>query len=193
MDELRGGYADKRRGRHFKFGRYPQGSKGEIKPLTWLVLRCGRDHLLAIAESGLDCKPYNEKQCSVDWSVCTLRRWLNEVFFIRAFDERERSLILPSRLDGGADSASADRVFLLSLDEAESLFAKDAARRAAPTDFAAANGVYKEGSGACFWWLRSRGDGSGYAACVDCAGGLGGCNLVFSCGNAVRPALRLAL
>lgn len=193
MNELRKIYSDKRRGGRFKFGRYPQGADGRVKPITWRVLRCGRDHLLVIAERGLDCRPYNERQRAVTWSECGLRRWLNEKFLLRAFDERERSLILPVRLADDTGPDTEDRVFLLSSAEAQSLFVSAAERRTVPTDFAAANGAYAGGSGTCFWWLRSRGDGSGYAACVDGDGGLGGCNMVFNCGNAVRPVIKLAV
>ena len=200
MAELRGLYADKRVGDRFEFGRYPQGADVEVKSVTWRVLQREKDYLLVIAEQGLDCKPYNEDFCDITWADCSLRRWLNADFYNRAFNEQERALILPARIANNAGPATEDRVFLLSLDEAESLFASDSARQAVPTDFAVKNGAYTSdsykigGSGCCWWRLRSRGWNDDGAADVIDAGGVSDIGGSVSCGSgAVRPAFKIAL
>ncbi|MBQ7529976.1 serine/threonine protein kinase, partial [bacterium] len=86
--------ASKRVGDRFEFGRYPQGPNGEVRPITWRVLRRDSDGLLVIAEMGLDAKPYNEEEVGViTWSDCTLRRWLNSEFYEKAFNQQEQFLI----------------------------------------------------------------------------------------------------
>lgn len=186
-------YADEQAGGLFEFGRWPQGLKGEVLPITWRVLRRDADSLLAVAEKGLECKPFHENYCRVSWMDCSLRRWLNDDFYTFAFEEEERSLILPSRICNNACPATEDSVFLLSVDEAESLFADDNDRRAEAADFAVANGVNAH-EGRCFWWLRSRGSYDINTADVDDSGivNSGGSNVNYR-GSAVRPALRLVL
>ena len=107
------------KGDYFRFGRYPQGSNGEVLPITWTVLHRDKDSLLVISALGLDTKPYNLDERPVTWSECTLRGWLNDEFLLKAFTESERALIEVSSLDNGDDPPTEDRVFLLSADEAE--------------------------------------------------------------------------
>ena len=78
-----------------KFGRYPQGANGEVKPIEWIVLDAdyagtGKDTRLLLSRYGLDAKPYNEEWEDVTWETCTLRSWLNGEFLERAFTEEER-------------------------------------------------------------------------------------------------------
>lgn len=193
-------YADTQVGDCFEFGRYPQGANGEIKPITWRVLQRGEDSLLAIAERGLDCKPYHEESCDISWADCSLRRWLNGEFYTAAFNERERCLILPVTNSNDAGPATEDRVFLLSRAEASSLFTKRIERRAVPTEFALQQGVWTVNSescawsGCCEWWLRSRGDESFQAASVRTDGDVYDICANVNCdNNAVRPVLKLNL
>ncbi len=199
-------YANKQVGERFEFGRYPQGANGEIKPIIWRVLRRDADGLLVVAEQGLDCKKYHDKWVlfsSVTWEKCTLRRWLNSDFINRAFSEKECGLILAVSVSNNAGSSTVDRVFLLSKDEANKLFAGNKDRRCKPTVYAVKEGAYLDSNGNCLWWLRSR-PGSLHdtdATCVRSDGDIpnyvvaslfGGYD-VGSGEIAVRPALKLAL
>ncbi len=197
---LRAVYADKRVGDRFEFGRYPQGADGEVKSVTWRVLQREKDYLLVIAELGLDCKPYNEDYCNITWADCSLRRWLNADFYNRAFSEQERALILPTRIANNAGPATEDRVFLLSVEEAERLFADDNDRMLVPTVYAIKNGVYTndeymiDGIGCCWWWLRSRGWSVNSAAVVSIGRGVYDYgDSVHNVRDAVRPAFKIAL
>ncbi len=190
---LHDAYANKRVGECFEFGRYPQGANGEIEPITWRVLQREADHLLVIAEKGLDCKRYNDKYCNVTWADCTLRHWLNSEFYDKAFNEQERNCILQTSIVNNVGPKTGDRISLLSVDEAECLFASENARRAEPTKYAAKNGVYTN-EGYCWWWLRSRGNYDSHAANVCTNGGVNDDgNYVNDVDRAVRPAFKIAL
>ncbi|MCR4784918.1 MAG: OmpH family outer membrane protein [bacterium] len=158
-------------GDRFEFGHYPQGANGEVKPITWRILRHNSDGYLVIAEQGLDCKKYNEEYCDITWADCTLRRWLNDEFYKKAFSSEEQSLIKTASICNNAGPSTDDRIFLLSTDEATSFFANDKDREAKPTAYATKNGAYTRSDsdqwkGNTWWWLRSRGRNSGRAADV---------------------------
>ncbi len=195
---LRAIYADRQVGDTFEFGRYPQGANGEVEPIIWRVLRLDSDSLLVIAEDGLDARPYNEEQIDITWEDCTLRSWLNEEFFYKAFNEQEQSLIKTSHLSNNAGPSTYDRIFLLSADEVEAFFADSGDRVCQPTGYAVEqcadvyHNPYDEYDGNAWWWLRSRGCDSYYAVIVYYVGDL--CNYgVRINGGSVRPALRLAI
>ncbi len=186
-------YAYKQVGECFEFGRYPQGANGDSKSITWRVLQRYVDHLLVIAERGLDCKPYNTGFISIDWAGCTLRDWLNSEFYDKAFYEQERACILKTSIVNDAGPKTEDYIFLLSVDEAKSLFANDMERCAKATEYADGNGTFVY-LGRCWWWLRSRGNHVDDAAYVRADGHVyvnGG--RVQHDNIAVRPALKLAL
>ncbi len=194
VDALRTIYADKLVGERFEFGRYPQGANGEIMPITWRVLRREKDHLLVIAEQCLDFKSYHTEQCPIVWADCALRRWLNSEFYDQAFNEQERGCFLQTCIVNDTGPNTDDCIFLLSVDEAESSFANDIERRAKLTGYAAEKGVFNDGDGDCFWWLRSRGYYEDHAALVYTNGAVHASGLAVVRGIfAVRPAFRIAL
>lgn len=174
--------------------------------LSWIVLRREYDKVLLIAEKMIACRQYHEVWTDITWEECSLRRWLNEKFFYDAFGaaERERVALACNQnpdneryrhsVEGGR--TTWDRVFLLSLDEAETYFSDDRSRVAEITPYAreqyGQKGYVSAPSG--WWWLRSPGDDGDGAACVAPGGGVNdggigvGLDYVF-----VRPALWLNL
>ncbi|MCR4784115.1 MAG: sel1 repeat family protein [bacterium] len=193
VPSLRDVYANKRVGEYFEFGRYPQGPNGEIKPITWRVLRRDSNGLLVIAQHGLDAKPYNEERVDITWADCTLRHWLNGEFFNKAFNEQEQSLIKTSNLSNNAGPSTDDRIFLLSIDEATSLFANGDDRITKPVAYAIKNGAGIWGKndrwkGNAWWWLRSRDNFSFSAAFVLHDGDVGFYSYVHISYGSVRPA-----
>ena len=100
--------------------------------------------------------------------------------------------------DTPGEDGTDDRIFLLSIDEAKSLFANDKDRAINPTIYALKNGVYASTSDNwwkwnTWWWLRSRG-GNGYrAANVGCDGDVCYGYYVCNFGGCVRPACLLAI
>lgn len=190
------------------FGSYPQTAEGERRPIEWLVLKREKDRALLISRYALDAKPYNSTLTATTWAECSLRSWLigrkKEDFPQIAFTEEERERILPTSVSADKNplyrtkpgNPTTDKVFLLSIPEANLLFSSDKARRCAPTDYAKKQGAYTynkckaEGKPACWWWLRTPGDNSRSASgvldngCVDEIG-----NNVYDDDVGVRPAL----
>ncbi len=134
----------------------------------WRVIDRSGNRLLLISEKNIADKEYNKSNDNVTWETCTLRKWLNNDWLSSAFSDGERAMIEETTVKnpdnpeygtkGGNDTV--DKVFLLSIDEANKYFLSDADRM---------NGSW--------WWLRSPGHGQGMVACVYGNGG------VYSGGN----------
>ena len=179
------------------FGSYHHQSGRKKEPIEWLVLAIEVGRALLISKYVLDCKKYNEKKENVTWETCTLRKWLNEEFLNTAFSQFEQAKIQSTRIDNPNNTrygtkggnATTDKIFVLSIDEAEKHFSSKAARECNPTKYAKHNGASVD-SGNCNWFLRSSGNDSNFAAYVLSLGivnvyGLG----VDSTDVGIRPAL----
>ena len=194
-------------GNYVNFGSYPQTQNGNDKtPIEWRVLESDGETALLISRYALDCRPYNEKYEDTTWEQCTLRGWLNNKFFNKAFSTEEKQYILQSNVSADKNpkystnpgNATKDNVFLLSIVEANKYFKSDDAKKCAPTDYAIQQGAYTsdsykvEGRRACCWWLRSPGYISNYAARVNTDGFISNNGVSYSF-NAVRPCVRVRL
>lgn len=160
-------------GDHVFFGAYEQDgdtSNGK-EDIEWLVLARENNRILVISEKALDSQPYNEKYVDITWETCTLRKWLNGTFVNSAFSETERAKIPTVTVsadknpvyDTNPGNATQDKVFLLSITEAEKYFTTNEARKCVPTEYAIDQGAHtsdsytKNGEATCWWWLRSPG------------------------------------
>lgn len=195
-------------GDSYIFGTYEQDnniSNGK-EAIEWTVLDKDGMSLLLVSKQALDCQQYNTSDTDVTWENCSLREWMNGTFLNNAFSTEERALIQSTTVSADKNprystdpgTATTDKVFLLSINEAEKYFNSDEARKCAPTAYAKAQGAwlsddtYKTQSGAatCWWWLRSPGNSQYIAAIVNIGG------LVYYTGYgvdydniSVRPAL----
>ncbi|MDR0197803.1 MAG: DUF6273 domain-containing protein [Oscillospiraceae bacterium] len=155
----------------------------------WRVLDKKDGKALIITDKVIDDRAYNEKQEVVTWETCDLRAYLNGEFY-NSFGKADKARVAETQVinndnpaygtPGGNDTT--DKIFLLSIDEANEYFSDDNARVA-----------YNSEGNASGWWLRSPGSLSIYAANVFLNGSvnvLG--NHVFVNGG-VRPALWLNL
>ena len=152
----------------------------------WRALEVDREAETAIliAEESVCDKAYHDKTENVTWEQCSLRKWLNEEYYEKTFSEEEKAAIQECELKnpdnpkygtkGGNDTR--DRVFLLSIDEAERYFKDDMDR---------ATGSW--------WWLRSPGGEQNYASIVLRDGVLGSYTSAGIHKITVRPAFRINL
>lgn len=103
-------------------GRYPQTAQGtDDSPVEWLVL-CVRDgKALLISRYALDTMPYDAAGIEgTSWRRCSLRAWMNDMFFHTAFNAAEQDLILMTK--DAEDKGCDDSVFAISTRETECLF-----------------------------------------------------------------------
>ena len=155
--------------------------------MLWKVLKIqDRKALVITTDNVRDAMPYHETCVDITWSDCTLRKWLNCEFLNGCFTEAEQARIVSCTLNNDDNTAfianipggapTTDKIFLLSIDEARTLFADDQSR---------ANGTS--------WWLRSPGIFEYDAAEVEEEGKVddGGSHVSFY--NGVRPALWIDL
>ena len=129
------------------FGHY-MGLKGN----GWIVLDKKDDKLLILSEYVICLKKFNEELEDVTWSTCSLRKWMNTEYLTQAFSEKELERIAdtsvytePCRYYKSSDGEyTIDKVFLLSIEEAEKYFSTDEDRMTTTTK-----------GKKCWWWLRT--------------------------------------
>ena len=220
-------------GKYFTLGRYEQDNKRENgpEPIQWMVLARDGDRVLVISRYVLDCVRYDEEYRRVTWETCTLRSWLNGEFLNAAFDPEEQLLIPPTHVtadpnpdfdvDPGEDTE--DKLFLLSIPEAEAYFHPDpyviplantgdhklvgkvlakyeanpSTLYCKPTAYAAARGNVPRGGafkGAADWWLRAPGMRASSAATADPYGLFDTWGHLVNCDGGTRlPGVRPAM
>ena len=192
-----------------KFGKYEQDnnlSNGK-EDIEWDVLAKEDNRVLLISKYALDRKEYNTERTDITWETCSLRKWLNGTFMDSAFDDTEKTIVKESKVsadsnpeyDTNAGNATTDKIFLLSINEAEKYFGSVEDRKCTSTEYAKANSAYtsssytKNGVPTCWWWLRSPGDDQDYAALVPVVGSVyyyG--DWVHIANGCVRPAMWLS-
>ena len=192
------------------FGTYEQDNDttNGKEDIEWLVLAKENNRILVVSDKALDCKPYNQSRDYVTWETCSLRNWLNNDFINAAFTAEERAKIPTVTVSADKNpeyntnpgNATKDKVFLLSIVEAEKYFTSDEARMCVPTEYAISNGAYTSGSytkggkATCWWWLRSLGWNRNYAARVNLFGSvnMSGHNANYD-NTSVRPAMWITI
>ncbi len=180
-----------KKGDIIKFGAYEQDNDytNGKEAIQWIVLEKTKKSMLVISKYALDRLPYNTNG-KTTWEKCTLRKWLNEKFYSKAFNKTEQGLIKTVTLEnfdnpykntpGGNDTK--DKVFLLSLFDmrnsdygfSDEYGTYDENRRCAPTAYTKIHtysyNKTKDGEDACYWWLRSPGYYANDAAYVHSGG-----------------------
>ncbi len=182
-DSIKGdsGYNSNQKNNGYDYGTY----WFKYEPLQWKIL--DESTGLVLCENVVDSQPiqetsgywdettqqrYNDetrKSFHGDYSVSSVRKWLNDNFFYTAFDEIENKIIIDSEIinESPSDSlynseSTKDKIFLLSYDEAcnmdfgfLSADSKDDLRiPKISTDYAKCQGL-NEYDGSSWWWLRS--------------------------------------
>lgn len=158
---------------------------------SWLVLDQKGKRRLLLSEKLVDVRPYHDKNEPVTWADCALRAWLNGEF-LDTFREKDRERIPETAvrnppnpkyaIRGGGETR--DRVFLLSLEEAELYLG----------GFGDLLVARNEEDHPRWWHLRSPGEAEDVAASVS-AGGMidyhGVSEAIDRALGGVRPALWL--
>ena len=116
------------------FGEYDIDKDGKDKEeMEWIILDKEDDKILVVSKYAVAEKSYHTNSAEIDWSDCSLRKWLNDDFYNECFSQEDQEKIIKSNLinddysvrdpntaefkDGG--SPTEDFVFALSKTEAE--------------------------------------------------------------------------
>ena len=193
------------------FGQYEQDDNSINGPeeIEWQVLAVENGKALLISKYAIDAIPYDlweRGDYYLTWEECSLREWLNVDFYNSAFSIKEKSAIMEVMLsnkdnpvyycEGGNDTI--DRVFLLSIEEAQNYFNSDSARQCKSVAYAKGynnnSRISTDWAGNTWWWLRSPGGISQSAAGVTYSGVIdpGGRDMYSNIG-VIRPAIWLKL
>lgn len=185
----------------FTYGSYEQDgfSSDGRELIEWVVLDKADGKALLLSNQAIDCVPYNNQNVGCTWATCSLRKWLNDTFYKKAFSTEEREWILKSRVAAHENPDSStnpgmdtdDYIFLLSVNEVKQYLSNDSDRMCSPTEYAVTQGAFRnESLGTCWWWLRTPGNTSQDASSVNSDGTIdtddGSVNSGKGC---VRPAM----
>lgn len=193
------------RGDIVTFGSYEQDKNLNNGPedIEWLVLGITKDgkSMLLISRYILDCVQYNDEKVGVTWEDSYVREWLNDTFLNEAFTRTEQKylkeiyseMLCNPQYGTSGGNGTRDMVTLLSIEEAEALFASDKDRRCKATPYAKRQGTQVYESGA--WWrLRSPGQFETSAASVYAGGQIayaGDSMWDYGCG--IRPVIMVSI
>ena len=190
-------------GDYVLFGSYEQDndtSNGK-EDIEWLILDKEDDRILVISRYALDWQPYDTTFRKITWETCSLREWMNGTFLNEAFTEQERSRVPSVTVSAdknpdyitAAGNDTTDQVFLLSITEANKYFSLNEERQCTAIAYAFAQGANKVSNDNCWWWLRSPGYLSNYAAGVFGNGGISRGGNYVTDSHGVRPTLWIDL
>lgn len=162
---------------------------------VWLVLERLEDRILILSRDVLEHRAYHNAPESVTWETCDLRSYLNRTWIDRQLSQDEAHRVVETTVNNPSNTKygiaggnpTSDKVFLLSLQEAEYYFTGS-------PDLLKARG--KDTEETVWWHLRSPGEASDVAASVS-SGGLidyhGTAECVDDATGGIRPAMWLTI
>ena len=164
------------------FGRMEldENTKNGPEDVEWTVLAAEEDRSLLIARQALFNQPFDNSPshpASMSWGTSTLRDWLQTECIDTMFTRSERAMILAEQ-----HGSLSDKIFLLSIGEADQLFDRQQSRQCA------LYGDRKQRPGQ--WWLRTNGASrSNSIAYVDKDGAISYAGLGCGASMLIRPAI----
>lgn len=188
--------------KYITFGSYEQDNNiyNGKEPIEWLVLEEKDGKALVISKYILDNQCFFTREMSgLTWDESAIRVWMNDDFYNSAFSESEQSRILETtvkakenpdifilfRQPPGEDTR--DKLFLLSIDEADYYFSTQEERVCQATEY-----VKRDGLKRIEWGLRTPGEYSGDMTFVYDSGQIGwGSGYLRAVG--VRPVMWITL
>ena len=166
----------------------------KVEPIKWKVLEDKEGKVFIFSELLLDAHRFDNS--SKDYSISSIRSWLNNEFYNKAFTEKQKVLIENTTLKD--ISNVTDKVFLLSKDEITNKsygFSNDEyycnkARCKKVTDYAKAKYAYEsKGNKNGVYWLRTPSNHYSSGACDVSDLGYVSWDYVDRDDNGVAPAL----
>lgn len=172
------------RQRSVDLGHYEQDNdlSNGAEVLDWVILERRNGMALLMCTRGLEPMAYSAAKKDVTWENSDVRAWLNSEFIDSAFTAWEQEMILETVVknpanptngtEGGNDTV--DRVFLLSVDEAQYYFQDDDDRDFSHSAYAGAKGALSKrgrtSDSLTSWWTRTPGSSQSQAVAVNISG-----------------------
>ena len=164
----------------------------KVEPIKWKVLENKDGKAFLFSELILDAHRFDDSPN--DYSISSIRKWLNNEFYNKAFTDKQKELIENTTLKD--ISNVTDKVFLLSKEEITNTsygFNSDNDRCKKVTDYAKANYAFeyegnkknKGNKNGCYWLRTSSSSG---ACSVDYNGDVDWGNVYYD-NTGVAPAL----
>ncbi|MBO4485040.1 MAG: hypothetical protein J5738_06595 [Lachnospiraceae bacterium] len=156
-------------GECFKFGSYEldgDPSNGN-ESIQWIVLKKVGMTVQLCSKDILVYQSFNESERDITWKTCSLRTWLNNEFYSKAFSPNEQKKIMSTDVKAEDNSkygtkggdTTKDKVYLLSEDELYDLVDSGVVDASCP--HTENNKLFRAQSG---FWLRSPGKTQSLAA-----------------------------
>ncbi|MBQ8828097.1 MAG: DUF4366 domain-containing protein [Clostridia bacterium] len=181
-------------------GTYEQDNNSDNgkEAVSWIVLDAREGKALVISEKILDCRVFHKSSVAA-WSSSDVRAWLNGTFYSEVFSDSEKSYVQLRKISNVStvtvgDRFTEDRLFLLSVTEANAY--NDILDKAGniSTAYAVSKGLFtEEGNG--YWWLRTAGADDKHTAMVNPDGSVykSGCIASYLNMGGIRPAMWIDL
>ncbi len=160
-------------GDEISFGEYG----GEA--IIWQVIDTKESgEALLISKYTIEAKVFNERENYKEvWEKSDIRTWLNDDFYSEAFNSEAQKLISKTEIQNNANPQygtaagmdTEDKVFLLSVEEAENYFSSNSDRKCWPAGYVS-DAITDDSDGSTAWYLRTPGQEEGLVATVGSTG-----------------------
>ena len=150
----------------------------KVEPIRWRILSESDGNATIMCDMIIDVGIYGTKGTKNNYAMSEIRRWLNDNFYVSAFNDLQRQIIVATNVDNSAASTgyaqnpyacenTYDFVYLLSYKDAlnsgygfETIAPfSDESKMLITSDYTRALGAWmstsKSNYGAGIWWLRS--------------------------------------
>lgn len=178
-----------------------------VQPIKWLVMEESDNYLFVVSKYNIECRQFHTMDTRVTWEESSIREWLNKDFFENAFNMEEREAIVLSEIENewnpftlvAGGKTTKDKVFLLSLRDVfnikygfECYATASETRVAKNTQWTKVMGALTNPERGMGWyWLRTSGESTEYAARIDYSGMIFVKGLRTTLFGGVRPAMFL--
>ena len=146
----------------FWFGTYPQndGTGVQKEPIKWRVLNINDNEAFLVSDKILDYyRYYDSDSYSVEWEDSDARVWLNNELLNNILSTSQIDDVVNKKIYIREQTATTDRLFLLSEDEANKYFANDNSRIATDSNYSysknTGNADFDQTLYRGEWWLRT--------------------------------------
>jgi len=162
-------------------GKMPSiGDTVQFSDYTWKVIDTKDKYALILSEKLIEKRWYHDKPVSTTWEQCSLRKYLNGMFY-NTFSAEEKSRIKLTKLENSNNpwfntkggKATMDRVFILSVEEIVKYFGDSGKlTQSVGAEFMLSDEyndnriAYDMDSKVSWWWLRTPGNSEGDAAYI---------------------------